>query len=89
MSEIKKEKPTKEEIEKYLKEWSVWDCDPSEFDWEYDTDEIAYIIEGEVDVTNEEGKVTTIKAGDLVTFPKGMKCTWNVKKKLHKVYSFK
>ena len=89
MSEIKKEKPTKEEIEKYLKEWSTWECDPSTFDWEYGSDESAYIIEGEVEVENEEGQVTSIKAGDFVTFPRGMKCVWNVKKKLRKVYSFK
>ena len=89
MSEIKKEKPTKEEIEKYLKEWSTWESPIDKFDWEYGSDETAYVIEGEVEVTNEEGKVTTVKAGDLVTFPKGMKCVWDVKKPLKKVYTFK
>ena len=28
----------------------------------------------------------TIKAGDLVTFPKGLKCTWGIKVKIVKVY---
>lgn len=88
MSEIKKSIPTKEEISKCLKQWSEWGCDVSKFDWEYGSDETAYIIEGEVDVTNEEGKVTTIKAGELVTFPAGMKCVWDVKKPIKKVYTF-
>jgi len=89
MSEIKKEKATEEEIKEYLKEWSEWGCEISKFDWEYGSDETAYVIEGEVDVTNEEGKVFTVTAGDLVTFPKGMKCVWDVKKPIKKVYTFK
>ncbi|NVM30613.1 MAG: cupin domain-containing protein [Candidatus Helarchaeota archaeon] len=88
MSEIKKETPSQEEIDKMLKEWSTWTCDPSTFDWEYSDTEICFIIEGEVTVKTDTGKVD-IKPGDLVTFPKGLKCVWNVKKPIRKVYTFK
>ncbi len=88
MSEIMKEKPTKEEINKMLKSWSTWTCEPSTFDWEYFDTETCYIIEGEVTVETDTGKVD-IKPGDLVTFPKGLKCVWDVKKPIRKVYTFK
>ena len=40
---------------------------------------------GEVVVKTERGEYR-IKAGDLVTFPRGLKCTWKVKKLVRKVY---
>ena len=55
--------------------------------WEYFDKETCYIIEGEVDVKTDTGEVT-IKAGDVVVFPKGLKCIWDVKKPIKKVYKF-
>lgn len=71
-----------------VKSWSTWGCEVSKFDWEYDEEEICYILDGEVTVTTDEETVT-IKAGNLVTFPKGLKCTWDVKKAINKHYTFK
>lgn len=88
MSEIKKVKPSKEQVKKFLQDWSPWECDISRFDWEYGMEETCFIIEGEVKVETAKGSVE-IKAGDLVTFPKGLKCVWDVKKPLRKVYTFK
>jgi len=87
MSEIKKRKPSKKEAEKLTKDWDFWQCEPSTFDWEYFNTETCYMIEGEVTVATETGEID-IKAGDLVTFPKGLKCVWNVKKPIRKVYTF-
>lgn len=87
MSEIKKRKPSKEEIEKVLKEWSPWECDVSTFDWEYFDKETCYIIEGEVTVKTDSGEAT-VGTGDIVVFPKGLKCVWDVKKPIRKVYKF-
>lgn len=87
MSEIKKKTPTQAEIEKVLNEWSTWGCEVSNFDWEYFDTETCYIIEGEVDVKTDTG-VANIKAGEMVTFPKGLKCVWDVKKPIRKVYTF-
>ncbi len=89
MSEIKKEKPSKEELKELgVDSWSSWGCDESEFDWEYDSEEWAYVLDGKVIVKTPNGEVE-INKGDLVKFPKGLKCTWDVKKKIRKIYTFK
>ena len=45
MPKITKEKPDPEKL-KALKvdTWSPWECEPSTFDWSYDTDETAYVL---------------------------------------------
>lgn len=88
MSEIKKEIPSDEKLKKLnINNWSPWECEPSTFDWEYSCDETAYVLEGKVKVKTANGEVE-INKGDLVHFPKGMKCTWNVIEKIRKVYTF-
>ncbi|MDP8216851.1 MAG: cupin domain-containing protein [Candidatus Kaelpia imicola] len=68
--------------------WGSWSCDISEFDWKYDSDERCYIQEGRVIVTTEEGEKVEINKGDLVLFPKGLKCSWNILEPIKKVYRF-
>ena len=88
MSEIEIKKPTAEELaELDVDSWSPWECEPSTFDWEYSTKETAYVLEGRVRVQTDAGEVEFGK-GDLVTFPKGMKCKWSVIEKIRKVYKF-
>lgn len=89
MANIDKEKPTPEKL-KILKidTWSPWECEPSTFDWSYDSNETAYILEGQVTVTCPDGQKVDIGPGDLVRFPQGLNCTWDVKKKIRKVYRF-
>lgn len=72
----------------YVDDWPVWTKEVSEFDWEYDKTETCYIVEGEAIVTPEEGAAVTIREGDMVTFPKGMKCTWKITEAIEKHYSF-
>mmetsp|Transcript_117192 Transcript_117192/g.184339 ORF Transcript_117192/g.184339 Transcript_117192/m.184339 type:complete len:98 (+) Transcript_117192:72-365(+) len=92
--QIEVEKMSKEEAqEKYkISGWGTWGCDVSKFDWQYSGTETAYILEGEVTVTptGEWGgcKPVTVGAGDYVTFPDGMTCTWDVTKKIKKHYNF-
>jgi uncharacterized cupin superfamily protein len=69
--------------------WSPWECEPTTFDWEYDEEEWAYVFEGKVKVKPDQGNEVEIKKGDLVIFPKGLKCTWTVLEKIKKVYTFK
>lgn len=89
MREIRIEKPSQEKLKSLgINSWSLWECEPSAFDWEYDSDEHAYVFEGKVKVTPEGGKPVEINGGDLVLFPKGMKCKWEVIKKIRKVYKF-
>ncbi len=57
------------------------------FDWEYFDDETCFILEGKVKVETDKGNLE-IGKGDLVKFPKGLKCKWNVTEKIKKVYKF-
>lgn len=70
-----------------IKTWPIWQKEPSTFDWFYDTTEKCLLLEGEVTVQTPEGNYE-IKAGDFVTFSKGLKCTWIVKKAVRKHYNF-
>lgn len=89
MPKTKIEEPSQEKLKELnINTWSAWDCDPSEFDWQYPSTEIAYIQKGRVVVTEEGGEEVEIKAGDLVTFPKGLKCHWKVIERVEKVYTF-
>jgi uncharacterized cupin superfamily protein len=42
-----------------------------------------------VTVTPDDGRAAvTVGAGDMVVFPDGMSCTWDVKKAIKKHYNF-
>ncbi|MBF0495388.1 MAG: cupin domain-containing protein [Deltaproteobacteria bacterium] len=68
--------------------WPIWTCEASQFPWSYEEKETCYILEGEVIVTHDGGKDVIIKAGDLVIFPKGMSCHWNIVMPIRKHYKF-
>lgn len=68
--------------------WPTWSKEVSKFPWTYSEQEIAYILEGEVIVTPKGGDPVSFGKGDLVTFPAGMACTWEVKQPLRKHYQF-
>jgi uncharacterized protein len=46
------------------------------------------VFEGRVTVETPDGENVEIEPGDLVTFPKGLKCNWTVHEKIRKVYKF-
>ncbi len=88
MAKITVKKPTDQELKKLcIDSWQSWTCEVSNFDWQYPEEEICYIYEGEVTVKTDEETVN-IKPGDLVVFPKSLKCRWDVKKPVRKVYKF-
>lgn len=68
--------------------WPIWTKDVSEFDWQYDQQETCYVLEGTAVITPEEGEPVTITSGDLVVFPRGMKCVWKVTAPIRKHYKF-
>lgn len=89
MKEVKITKPTQQQLKELkVDTWPIWECEISKFDWYYDEDETCYILEGKVIVETEDGKKYEIQKGDLVTFPKGLKCVWDVKEPIRKRYSF-
>lgn len=81
-------KPTQEELQALrIDGWSPWRCEKSTFDWKYDEEETCYLFEGRARVKTDSGTVE-IRKGDLVTFPKGLQCTWEVLEPVRKVYAF-
>jgi uncharacterized cupin superfamily protein len=88
MSAIKVEKPSAKQLKEMgVSDWPTWSKEVSQFPWHFGTQEVAYILEGEVTVTPKDGgDATSFQAGDLVTFPAGLSCTWNINKALRKHY---
>ncbi len=88
--DIKIEKLSPDEIKKRgITNWPIWTKEVSRFDWSYDSVEECLILEGEVTVETQDGKAVNFGKGDFVTFPKGLSCTWTVKKPVRKHYKFK
>jgi len=87
---MKKKIPSEEDLKKLnVESWGTWEKEKSVFDWSYSDTETCYILDGEVEVTDSStGEKLEFKKGDLVQFPKGLKCVWNVKKTVRKYYNF-
>ena len=83
---IEVRKPTEEEKKEMLQE-GVWTSEVKTFPWHYDDKETCLILEGEVTVKTADQEVS-FGAGDYVVFPKGLDCTWEVKKPVKKYYKF-
>lgn len=69
-----------------ISNWPTWRKEVSVFPWTFHEQEIAYILEGECVITPEGGSPVKFGKGDLVTFPAGIKASWEVKQPLHKHY---
>jgi uncharacterized cupin superfamily protein len=70
-----------------ISSWPIWEKEVSTFDWHYDESEECLILEGEFQVKTDE-TVYNVKAGDFVTFSKGLQCVWDIKKPVRKHYKF-
>jgi len=90
MADIKIERnPSEDRLEELgVKEWPIWTKEISEFPWSYDEPETCYFLEGDVVVIPDGGEPVEVGRGDLVTFPAGMSCTWNVRQPVRKHYIF-
>ena len=71
-----------------IKNWSIWTCEVSSFDWTYDDNETCLLLEVEVIVTPYGGESVRFGSGDLIVFPVGMKSRWYVRKAVCKYYRF-
>jgi uncharacterized cupin superfamily protein len=63
----------------------VWDCSSGRFNWFYNIDETAYIIEGSAQLKDSSGKTYSVRAGDLLYFPSGSRVEWFVDSYIRKV----
>ena len=83
---IEVHKPSDKE-KKALQQEPIWTCEVKTFPYHYDETETCLILEGEVTVTSSDQRVS-FGPGDLVIFPQGLDCTWDVKKPVRKHYKF-
>ncbi len=67
-------------------DWPVWEKEVSTFAWTYDRRETCYLLEGEAIVTPAGAAPVRIVEGDLVTFPAGLQCTWEIRSAVRKHY---
>ncbi len=85
--QIKVEKPSQAQLTSLnVTNWPTWQKEISTFDWTFHEQEMAYILEGECVITPAGGAPVTFGKGDFVTFPAGLKASWQVLKPLHKHY---
>ena len=67
-----------------IKNWPIWECEPSNFSMDYSEREICLIIKGEAKIQTSAGESYLIKSGDLVIFPEGISCEWQIIKSFKK-----
>ncbi|MDH5301112.1 MAG: cupin domain-containing protein [Gammaproteobacteria bacterium] len=71
-----------------IRQWPTWGKQASKFPWTYDDSETCYFLEGDVIVTPKGGEPVRMGKGDIVTFPAGMSCTWEILADVRKHYNF-
>ena len=82
-------KPDEAELAKMgVRQWPVWEAEPSSFPWHYDSTEVCYLLQGKVTVKAGDEEVV-FGAGDMVVFPAGLDCFWTVHQSVRKHYSFR
>ena len=67
-------------------DWPIWRKEVSEFPWQYDRQETCYVLRGRFVVTPEGGEPQEFRRGDLITFPAGLRCTWQILEDVEKHY---
>ena len=80
-------KPSENELAHHgVYDWPIWEKEISQFDWHYDTEETCYLLEGQVEVSTPDEKKVQFGAGDMVHFPAGLSCTWDITSPVKKHY---
>jgi uncharacterized protein len=63
----------------------AWSCTKGRFRWQYQVDEMAHILSGEVILTDQSGTERRLGPGDTVFFAAGSWCLWEVTRDVRKV----
>ncbi|XP_050144133.1 uncharacterized protein LOC126619765 [Malus sylvestris] len=78
-----------------INSWPKWGCPPGKYTLKFDAAETCYLVKGKVKVYPRKGSSSSsdkecveFGAGDLVTIPKGLSCTWDVSVAIDKHYKF-
>lgn len=56
----------------------MWDCTAGRFNWFYDADEIAHVLEGSAVIQDAAGVSRALRAGDTFLFPAGSRYQWTI-----------
>ncbi|XP_022720017.1 uncharacterized protein LOC111277853 [Durio zibethinus] len=72
-----------------IKSWPKWGCPPGKYLLKFDAEETCYLLKGKVKVYPKgSSEYVEFGAGDLVTIPQGLSCTWDVSVAIDKHYKF-
>ena len=66
--------------------WPLLRKEVSSFPWRYAKAETCYILRGRFRVTPEGGEPREFKRGDLISFPAGLTCAWEILEPVEKHY---
>ncbi|MBU0499642.1 MAG: cupin domain-containing protein [Gammaproteobacteria bacterium] len=69
-------------------DWPLWKKEVSTFPWTYSEKETCYILKGRALITPDGGQPQAFKRGDLISFPAGLSCTWDILEAIEKHYDF-
>ena len=64
----------------------IWRVTPGSFRWNYTCDETIYLLSGRGRITAEGGEPVEFRAGQLLSFPKGLRATWEVFETVRKIF---
>ena len=63
----------------------AWSCTKGRFRWQYQVDEMAHILSGEVIITDQSGAERRLGPGDTAFFPAGSSSVWQVIRDVRKI----
>jgi len=75
-------------IELAVEGWPIWRKQASTFTWRHAQTETCYVPRGRFVVTPEGESPRAFCRGDLIRFPAGLTCTWEIPEAVEKHYRF-
>ena len=63
----------------------IWSCTEGKFNWYYDLDETAVILEGSILLESEDVPLTRYGVGDVIFFRQGAHAKWHVESYVKKI----
>ncbi len=63
----------------------MWDCTAGRFNWFYEDEEVAHVLEGSVVIEDAAGVRQWLQAGDTFLFPAGSQYQWTVPNYIRKI----
>ncbi|KAL6651027.1 hypothetical protein ACP70R_009952 [Stipagrostis hirtigluma subsp. patula] len=87
---VEKNPPEARLLQLGVKSWPKWGCPPGKYPLKFDAALTCYLLRGRVRAAVKGSRECVVEfgAGDLVVFPKGLACTWDVVVGVDKHYNF-